>query len=531
MKMKTTSFNRVFCAGMILICAAGVSRGQGSRIEKVLDSTRNSLTTQALPFDVEDGMFDPATGNFFGYAKAKVDAPNFSSNEFVRAVVASAQSRFKPVDAWLAFVPSKMILRGDRLILFNRNSFKVYDATNFKPLAGFSVRQPGRVSFNGNVMKIGVMQIDLDQLSPTVSSATPLIFREGILRDGLLYRDAKPVLNLGNVTQSQAERWGLNLVKVTMIDIYNRDVPSFGISDEKGNRFGYKDIPFNDKGLFIRVYNSRQVFASIHAAKARGRIAADVENRQFTEGIGATSPQGRPQYSDLKTAFEKVILSKARLIKEQDFTSAFESTPICAVNGESIYMVVGNQMFNWSAEKLINKYKKQDLSKPEFKKRQDTFVFTDPVHRLTHEIVGGKAPFQFKLIGSDPFLQVDPATGVVSFAHEKYVQQFIQRGLQASEMKASFIQDYKIRTAEETKWAKEKLGLQTKGMHRKIPIGLRATDANGNQATIHYNVIACVDLEPHFPAIDKIKKRYTSPENLKERLLKLEKQFEFLSRE
>ena len=84
MKMKTTSFNRVFCAGMILICATGVSRGQGSRIEKVLDSTRNSLTTQALPFDVEDGMFDPATGNFFGYAKAKVDAAKVHSQTRLR---------------------------------------------------------------------------------------------------------------------------------------------------------------------------------------------------------------------------------------------------------------------------------------------------------------------------------------------------------------------------------------------------------------------------------------------------------------
>ncbi|MCA9138622.1 MAG: hypothetical protein KDB00_17745 [Planctomycetales bacterium] len=171
-----------------------------------------------------------------------------------------------------------------------------------------------------------------------------------------------------------------------------------------------------------------------------------------------------------------------------------EIMPALQTASKTVYIASGQRLYRWNQpESLDMPFVDIELdSKPYFVPRQSEFVLRGRSPKLEHQVVGGKAPYEFTLFTDVGGMDLDPTTGAISINSKELSERLAQS-------RASIFSLYKDggtfevqleKAADQRKDEFEQMtGQKAKGFPTAIPIKIKAVDQNGDIAQLDYYVM------------------------------------------
>lgn len=175
-------------------------------------------------------------------------------------------------------------------------------------------------------------------------------------------------------------------------------------------------------------------------------------------------------------------------------TFAFTNNSLLAEWKERTYII--NLDFTKQAQQ--NPSVDQDTEEFYFEPKQSQLVVNTGKVSLKHELIGGKAPFEYSTIIDFPGMRINKQSGVVTLDLDTIVNEHEAELLQPATTGRTF----QLKNSDEIirDWSKhreklnDKLNLKLRGVPLAIPIYIRATDDTGITAQLFYYVIADVNV-------------------------------------
>lgn len=167
---------------------------------------------------------------------------------------------------------------------------------------------------------------------------------------------------------------------------------------------------------------------------------------------------------------------------------------------DAVFVMMGDKIYRWSATEAQTNAKTEGAEEVElyFVPKQDEFVMRSRDEKLRHQLVGGKAPYEFFLVTRSDAVTMDETDGTVKIDRDMVfntampVLQAMVRREQTADAQMARLQRSAIDAAAQFR---ELTGSAPRGFPIVIPVHLKAVDAAGTVAQIQYFVLVDLTLK------------------------------------